>query len=130
MPRKRRSLVALTGSMAGITAALVTTPSAAWAQTGAPASKPWFVYAAGTSGEIARFSVGALTAAAPIAGRPLSSTAGSSVISPDGKTLYVTSLSGTKAFVTPYDTVTHKAASPIPIGSSVRSSPIALSPDG
>src|SRR4051812_28942389 len=102
MPRKRRSLFALTGTVAGITAALVTTPSAALAQNGAPASKPWFVYAAGTVGAIRPFPLGATTAAAPITERPLLSTAGSSVISPDGKTLYVTSLSGTNAFVTPY----------------------------
>src|SRR4051812_26282593 len=130
MPKKRRSLFALTGSMAGITAALVTAPSAASAQTGAPASKPWFVYAAGTAGAIRTFPVGATTASGPIIERPLLSTAGSSVISPDGKTLYVTSLIGTSMFVTPYDTVTGKAETPIFVGLSQYDGPMALSPDG
>jgi sugar lactone lactonase YvrE len=136
MPRNRRQLLALTGSIVGITAALAAAQVPASAQDNSTASRPWTVYAVGSSKAISPFPVGASSALAPMTELPLSTKAGSSVISPDGKTLYVISLGSLidqadrKMFVTPYNTVTRQAGKPIFLGPSYFTGLMALSPDG
>ena len=129
MPRNRR-LLSLTTSMVGISAALAAAQIPASAQGNATASRPWTVYAIGGSGAIAPFQVGTASPLSPFPERPLRSTPSSSVSSRDGKTLYVTSLSGPIAFVTPYNTGTGRAGRPILVGPSLFSGPLIISPDG
>lgn len=130
MPRKRRQVLALTGSMVGITAVLAAAQSPASAQDNSTASRPWTVYAAGAVGNISTYPVGASSPQSFIGERPLLAVAGRSVMSPDGKMLYVSSTNGANLFVTPYNTVTRKAGVPIFVGSSVVNGPLAISPDG